>query len=211
MVFLLFTVSGGPVEAGDGSSLIRTFESTENSIDKRNILKSLSQNEETQNSAVPRWKVDLITIGLADKSPVVVETAVKQVGKLGLTELSPRLIDHFKNADERFIGGYTDRVRIALFKALGKVGGPGVAELFQEFLENDNGSGLGGDALLAVKNLNDPSLLNTVKMYMLKMDARIAEKKKINADPIFYSRYLNYLELARDVKESLLKSKGGSQ
>lgn len=208
---LAITISSAQTEAGSGSAVIEAYNNTDNSIEKRTILKSLSEGYEEGSVVIPQWKVDLVKIGLAETSPVVVEAAARQAGKLVMKDVTPQLINLFNTADDKFMGGYPQRVRISLFYALGKTGGDGVAELFKKFLKNDNGSALGGDALTAIKELDDPSLVITVKSYAMKMEAKISVLKAKNSDPIFYSRYLGYRALAKEVEESLSNKKGDSK
>ena len=207
---LAITVSSAQTETGSGSAVIDAYNNTDNSIEKRTILKSLSKDYE-EGTAIPQWKVDLVKTGLAETSPVVVEAAARQAGKLAMKSVTPQLINLFNTADDKFMGGYPQRVRISLFYALGKTGGDGVAELFKKFLKNDNGSALGGDALTAIKELNDPSLVNTVKSYAMKMEAKVSVLKAKKTDPIQYSRYLGYTALAKEAEESLLNKKGDSK
>ncbi len=212
VVSLLFVpIPTFSAEKDIGLAVTEKFRTTENSIDKRRIVQSIAENEVTTNTAVSQWKVSLIREALLDKSPVVAEAAVKQAGNLELKELTPQLVDLFETAENRFYGGYAERVRVSLFQALGKTGGETVTGLFKGFLENDNGSFLGESALLAIKELDNPVLVNTVKEYILKMEKRVAEKKAIKADPINYSRYLMYIQLGKEVKESLLNGRGGSK
>lgn len=207
---LAATISSAQTETSSGSAVIKAYNTTDNSIEKRTILKSLSKDYE-EGTLIPQWKVDLVQTALAETSPVVVEAAVKQAGKMVLKELTPQLITLFNTADDRFIGGYPDRVRISLFSALGKTGGDGVAELFISFLENDNGSALGEDALMAIKELNDPLVISAVQSYAIKMEAKVSLLKANGSDPIQYSRYLRYITLAGEVEESLSNRKGDSK
>jgi HEAT repeat protein len=207
---LTITLSNAQTESGSGSAVIDAYNSTDNSIEKRTILKSLSKDYE-EGAAIPQWKVGLVKTGLAEKSPVVVEAAVKQAGKMVIKELTPQLITVFITADDRFMGGYPQRVRISLLYALGKTGGEGVAELFIHFLENDNGSALGEDVLMAIKELNDPVLISAVQSYAMKMETKVSVLKAKNSDPIQYSRYVSYITLAGEVEESLSNRKGDSK
>lgn len=207
---LAITLSSAQTETGSESAVIDAYNNTDNSIEKRTILKSLSEGYE-EGTVIPQWKVDLVKTGLAETSPVVVEAAAKQAGKLVMKDVTPQLVNLFNTADDKFMGGYPQRVRISLFYALGKTGGDGVAELFENFLENDMGSALGEDALTAIKELNDPSLVNTVKSYTVKMGAKVSVLKTKNSDPIQYSRYLGYISLAKEVEESLSNKKGDSK
>lgn len=211
VLLLIMPLSVFSVEKDEGFALSEKFRTSENSIDKRRILQSLSEIGAVQPTAVPQWKVDLVRNALSDKSPVVVEAAAKQAGNLVLKELTPQLISLFESAGDRFYGGYAERVRVSLFHALGKTGGNKATDLFKDFLKKDNGSFLAESALLAVKELNNPELVPTVKNYILKMETRVSEGKALNADPIRYSRYLKYIQLGKEVENSLLTVKGGEQ
>ena len=67
---------------------------------------------------------------------------------------------------------------------------------------------MGQFLLLAIKDLNDLSLVDNVKQYKKKMEELVKFAKAKNYDPLMYSRKLMYVDLALDVEKSLV-SRGG--
>ena len=67
---------------------------------------------------------------------------------------------------------------------------------------------MGGFLLLAIKDLNDVSLLEHVKQYKVKMEGLVKYAKAKKYDPLIYSRKLMYIDLTLDVEKSLT-AKGG--
>ncbi len=209
---LLFCIAvnavGASQEMADAASCIRVYKASDNSVTRRQALNALDEVVTRRGMDTPKVVKDILLSALNDKSPVVVATAVDQVGKFELHDLSERLINLYNNADKMFQSAYADRVKFSIVPALGKSGGNGVASFLSDLLAEDNGSVMGEYILLAMKELHDISLVDDVKKYKTKMEGLVRFAKAKNHDPLMYSRKLMYIDLALDVENSLV-SKGG--
>ena len=209
---IIFSALSSPAtaaEPAEGAAIVKTFNSSQNSVEKRELLASLKNYTPTAGEKAPQWVADLLGTALQDKSPVVVAEAAYQVGQFNLVELHTELLTLYKESVKRFgASGYERRVQYSLIPSLGKVGNSEAKALIADLLTNDNGSAMGEYLMQAMKNSNDPAFLNDVKLYKQKMASLVEVAKREGADPILYSRKLAYIQIAAEVEKSLLK-KGG--
>ncbi len=203
---LVFTTSA--VEKAMEKSTLDSYQSTENTILKKKVLQTLSDGFSPETDVVAPWKVTFLRDVLQERSPLLVEEASHQIGNLHIQDLTQNLIVLFNSAEEKY-QGYSERVQIAIVNTLGKTGGTSTTQLFTKFLENDNGAYLGYEVLAAIKQLNNPVFIDCLNRYALKMDARIAELKTKNANPIFYSKFMALSTTAKDIEKSLVQLKEG--
>lgn len=170
---------------------------------------SLQRKEAIHQAAIcgELWVAQMLETALDDKSPVVVEAAVQEIGNLRLISLAPRLITLYTQSDSRF-AGYAERVKFALIPSLGKLGGETVTGFLKRELEHDNGTELGEAILSAVRLSGDAALIDDVRDYAYKMDQYIANAQAKNLDPIVYSLKLHNSSLAHEI-ENVLMQKGG--
>jgi len=196
-------------DISNGSSLLKVFSTSENSIERRAIVQSLNSITIQEGETAPEWARALLEKALGDQSPVVVAEAVKQIGRLGLEEFNTDLIALFKSADAHYgASGYAHRVQYAVIAALGKIGSREAKALVSDLLKDDTGSQMGMHLLTAIKDFNDPILLQDLKVYRNKMDSFVKESKGRGDDPLLYSRRLDYSRFATDI-EKMLVAKGG--
>lgn len=213
-LMFVFLLAHTPVNAADKEksmeqSTITSYQATDNTILKRKVLKTLSGDFNAETDVAAQWKVDFLKKVLGERSPILIEEAAYQIGNLHIKELNQELITLFHKAEEKFMG-YSERVQTAIVNTLGKTGGADAAKLFGDYLYNDNGAAyLGYEILAAIEELDDPSLITPLHKYAEKMDRRIAKLKAKNADPIFYSKFLMFSKLAKDIAETLSKVKEG--
>ncbi len=197
------------IKPHDAASIKKIYNTSENTIDRKVALQSLSSMVSERGAKTPQWVSDLLQSALNDKSPVVVSEAAFQIGVFGLPQLTTNLITLYKNANIRFgASGYDRRVQYSIIPTLGKIGNSEAKNLIVDILEKDNCSPMGEYLLLAVKDLNDLSLLNAVKKYKHRMHQLLSIQKQRGDDPLLYSRKLAYIEMAMEVEKSLLE-KGG--
>lgn len=212
--FLFFFVYIGDAnvhaaETIEVASISSVYYSSDNSVTRRTALRSLNSIAVEEGKKAPQWVSELLGDALNDKSPVVVATAVKQIGRFKLIEYNTDLVHLFQNADQRFgASGYTHRVQYAVIPALGMLNTAEAKQLVAELLRSDNGSAMGQYLLSAILSFNDPAFLNDVKIYKHKMNSAVVASREKGDDPILYSRKLGYIELAITVEKALL-TKGG--
>jgi hypothetical protein len=196
-------------ETADAAAIVQKFSSSQNSVEKRQLLASLMNYTPAAGEKAPQWVVDLLGTALQDKSPVVVAEAAYQVGQFNAVELNTELLTLYKESVKRFgASGYERRVMYSVIPSLGKIGNSEAKVLIADLLKNDNGSAMGDFLMQAIKNSNDPAFLNDLKLYKHKMANMVEAAKREGADPILYSRKLAYIQVAAEVERSLLK-KGG--
>ena len=197
--------AAGPAEA---ASIVKIFSTSENSVEKRELLVSLKNFVPEAGEKAPQWVVDLLGNALKDKSPVVVAEAALQIGKFNVLEYNAALITLFKEAGNKFgASGYDRRVQYSIIPALGKIGNKEAKGLISNLLEKDNASAMGYFLLEAIRNSNDPAFLYDLKLYKNKMLNFVDIAKKRGDDPLLYSRKLAYIELVTEIDKAL--SKGG--
>ena len=209
---LIFTALNTPAtaaEPADGAAIVKTFNTSQNSVEKRELLVSLKNYTPAAGEKAPQWVVDLLGTALQDKSPVVVAEAAYQVGQFNIVELNTELLTLYKESVKRFgASGYERRVQYSLIPSLGRIGNSEAKALIADLLKNDNGSAMGNYLMQAIKNSNDPVLLTDLKLYKQKMASLVEVARREGADPIFYSRKLAYIQVAAEVERSLL-TRGG--
>lgn len=213
LIFLLLisalSTSATAAEPAEGTAIVKTFNTSQNSVEKRELLASLKNYTPAAGEKAPQWVADLLGTALQDKSPVVVAEAAYQVGQFNIVELNTELLTLYKESVKRFgASGYERRVQYSLIPSLGKIGNSEAKALITDLLNNDKGSAMGEYLMQAIKNSNDPAFLKDLKLYKQKMASLVEVAKKEGADPIFYSRKLAYIQIAEEVEKSLLK-KGG--
>ena len=208
---LLFSASTIPIEAADitnGTSIVNIYNTSDNSVERRMALNALSDVVVQRGSETPQWVSDLLIKALDDKSPVVVNAAVYQIGNFGLANMTQKLISLYSEVEKKFSSAYAKRIQYSIVPALGKTGGTEATAFLSGLLARDNGTLMGGFLLAAIKDLNDNALADNVKEYKVKMEGLVKFAKAKNYDPLIYSRKLMYIDLALDVEKSLA-SKGG--
>lgn len=189
-------------DLNDRASIESAFDS-ENSIVRRNALYAAAHHQGL-------WVGNLFKTALADKSPVVVEVAVQQIGNLKLGSLTSQLITQYHQAEVLY-KGYAERVRYAIIPALGKLGGPEATAFLVDLLQNDKGTYMGGFILSAIQELGDKSLISNVQQYAEKMNGVVVKAKAQNYDPLAYSMQLQYIEIAKKVELALLEKGGDNE
>lgn len=196
-------------EISDGASIIKSYNTSDNSVNRRELLISLDNFLPQNGEMAPQWVSELLGNALNDKSPVVVTEAVYQIGQFELSEYNSNLITLYNETEKKYgYCGYTERVQYAIIPALGKIGNTEAKTFISDLLKNDNGSQMGEFLLKSIKDLNDQAFLDDINKYVAKMKDMIKITKEKGLDPIIYSRYLCYVQLAAEVEKSLL-SKGG--
>lgn len=209
LIFSALNITVTAAESTDGASIIKRYNTSDNSVNRRELLISLDNFLPQNGEMAPQWVSELLGNALDDKSPVVVAVAVFQIGQFKLSEYNINLIILYKEAEKKYgYCGYAKRVQYAIIPALGKIGNQETKAFISNLLENDNGSQMGEFLLKAIKDLNDQAFLDDLATYVAKMENLIKIAKGKGLDPLIYSRKLMYIDLALDVEKSLL-SKGG--
>ena len=202
---LTFTVST-VVTAAEPASIVKKFNSSQNSVEKRELLESLENFTLEAGEKAPQWVVDLLSDALRDRSPVVVAEAAFQVGQFNVVELNTNLLSLYKESVTKFgASGYERRVQYSIIPSLGKVGNNEAKVLISDLLRKDNGTAIGNYLLEAIRNSNDPVFLNDLKLYKHKMANYVDLARGRGDDPILYSRKLAYLEFAAEIEKALTK------
>jgi len=192
-----------------GSALLTKFNASTNSVEKRELLASLKSFFPEPGQLAPEWAVILVGNALKDENPVVVAEAAMQVGQLQLTQYAPDLIQLYNEAETKYAAcGYVERVRYAIIPSLGKTGTTDAKQLIVNLLKKDNGSDMGELLLIAIRDLNDPSLIKDIVSYKTKMHSLVQTLKQKGHDPLIYSLPLYYIKLTSEVEQTLL-AKGG--
>ena len=196
-----FFISANP---NDAASITNAFKTSNNSVDRRELLTSLRNYAPEEGEKTPAWIIDLLGEALKDNNPVVVAEAVFQVGEFKVTEYNDELVQLYKDAESKYQHcGYAERVRFSIIPALGKIGNSETKAFVADLLRYDNGSYMGQFLLEAVKSFNDPSFINDLKIYKYKMQSFIQSSKDKGHNPIIYSRKLFYLEFASAIEKDL--------
>lgn len=209
LLFSAFNSAVTAAEITDVALLVKAYSTSENSVTRRELLISLDNFLPQNGEKAPQWISDLLGNALYDKSPVVVAEAAHQIGQFKLSEYNSNLIKLYNEAEMKYgYCGYAERVQYAIIPALGKIGNKEAKAFISNLLKNDNGSQMGNFLLKAIKDLNDRALLGDLAKYVVKMDNLIKITREKGLDPLIYSRYVCYVQLAAEVEKSLL-SKGG--
>ncbi len=209
LLFSLLTTPAAAEDPVDGASLLKTFSTSDNSVERRTILSSLNDISLQDGEKAPRWVSDLLGVAIKDKSPVVVAVAAGQIGRFKLMEYNADLVTLYNSADKLFgASGYTHRVQYAVITSLGKLGSKEAKSLVFGLLKNDNGSAMGEFLLTAIKDFNDPAFVKELQAYKKKMDSFVKAARARGDDPILYSRKLRYSEFAAGIERALL-ARGG--
>ena len=209
LLFALLTTSAAAEEPFDGASLLKTFNTSDNSVERRTILSSLNDITLQEGEKAPQWIIDLLGAAIKDKSPVVVAAAARQVGRFKLLEYNAEMVALYNSADKLFgASGYTHRVQYAVVTALGTLGSKEAKALVSSLLKNDNGSAMGAFLLEAIKDFDDPAFVKELQAYKQKMDSFVKAAKAKGDDPILYSRKLGYSEFAAEIEKALI-ARGG--
>jgi hypothetical protein len=204
MICLILTFAPGKSNATD---VVDAFSKQSNSKERVMILKNLA---DTQQPVSKERSKTLISMGLSDEKPNVVEAAVSQIGRLKLVEFEDQLIQTYNNAKKAH-KGYAERVRLSCLVSLGKIGGPKTALFLSKALSKDQGTVQGGVLLQAVRELKDPSLTEDLEAYADKMAAQIEKGKSANHNPMLYSMALQHLAYAEETINILSRLKGGQK
>lgn len=190
---LAFT--GGIFAEGYDKASVLSLYNTDNTIIKRKALRKLSAEREF-GKAVAQWKKDLLRTALQEVKPTVVETAVREVRYLNLTEFNNELVSLYRVAESKFANLYSDRVRNNIVQTLAVTGqnDAQVYELFKDALNpaNERISLTDGDILDAIKGFQDAKYREMVQQYKAKIDRIEAEKKAQGIDPLRYSIYTSF-------------------
>ena len=94
-LLLLLSVPAEAEDPVDGVSLLKTFSTSSNSVERRTILSSLNDITVQEGEMAPQWVSDLLGIAIKDKSPVVVAFAARQIGRFILQEYNADLVALF--------------------------------------------------------------------------------------------------------------------
>ncbi len=179
-----------------------------NSVERRMFINSLNDEVPQRGAETPQWTQDVLVKALEDKSPVVVNAAVYQIGTFHLSALSTRLVALYTEVEKKYSSAYARRIQYSIIPALGKLGGNEVSTFLGGLLVEDMGTPRGELILTAIKELGDRALLGVVKEYKVKMEGMVSFARAKNYDPLIYSRKLQYIDLALGVEKVFL-SKGG--
>lgn len=204
IICLILTFAPGKSNATD---IVDAFSKQSNSKERVMILKNIA---DTQQPVSKESAKTLITMGLSDEQPNVVEAAVSQIGHMKLVEFEDQLIQTYNNAKKAY-KGYAERVRLSCLVSLGKIGGPKTALFLSKALSKDQGTILGGVLLQVVRELKDPSLIEDLEAYADNMAAQIEKGKSANHDPMLYSMAQQHLAYAEETIEILSHLKGGQK
>ncbi len=202
------TVSANELQGA--TSLLHSFNNSNNSVERREIITSLKIYLPEIGEETPEWVEELLGTALNDKHPVVVAAAAYQIGQFNLAAFNDDLIQLYKDADSKFsASGYHEKVKSAIIPTLGIIGNAEAKVLISKLLKEDKGYTCMGDYILeAIKNSSDPAFVQDLKLYAHKMSAFVEEAVKEGTDPMHYSSQLRYMELAFEIKRDLLL-KGG--
>lgn len=160
------------------------YRASDNAISRRAILDGLtSMNNEgvmafgatATARTVPSATVtvpSLLTEALNDKDPIVVETAIRQIGNLKQTTLAPLLTALYKTADSRF-GGYSERIRGAIIYSLADLGGVESRTLLIDLLNKDGGSLPLTTVLAAVRESQDIAVKPALEALISRLTTKI--------------------------------------
>ena len=94
ILLFLFSALNTPAEAADitnGASIVNIYNTSDNSVERRTALNALSDVVVQRGLETPQWVNNLLIKALDDKSPVVVNAAVYQIGNFGLTNITGKL------------------------------------------------------------------------------------------------------------------------
>jgi hypothetical protein len=180
-----------------------------NSVTRRMYINSLDDQVTMRGAQTPQWVSDILVKALDDKSPVVVDAAVYQIGVFEISNLSTRLIALYNEVEKVYASAYARRIQYSIIPALGKLGGRDASAFLSNLLADDMGTPMGEFLLSAIKELGNSSLIGAVKQYKVKMENMVAFAKGKNYDPLIYSRKLLYIDRALDVEKYLAALKGG--
>lgn len=204
MICLILTFAPGKSNAED---IVDAFSKQSNSKERVMILKSLADQRQPVSKEIAKA---LISKGLSDEKPNVVEAAVSQIGHMKLVEFEGQLIQTYNNAKKAH-KGYAERVRLSCLGSLGKIGGPKTALFLSKALSNDQGTVQGGVLLQVARQLKDPSLIEDLEAYADKMAGQIEKGKSANHNPMLYSMAQQHLAYAEETIEILSHLKGGQK
>lgn len=208
ILFSALSTFSTAAEITDGASIVKVYTTSDNSVERRMALNALSDVVVQRGTATPQWVSDLLVKAIDDKSPVVVDAAVYQIGNFGLAGMTEKLISLYSEVEKKFSSAYANRIQYSIVPALGRTGGKEASAFLPQLLAQDKGTVMGQFLLLAIKDLNEFSLVDNVKQYKVKMEGLVKFAKAKKYDPLIYSRKLMYIDLALDVEKSLV-SKGG--
>lgn len=202
--FLVQSIWAAEAEA---TAVLNVYNSTENTIIKRNALRMLSEDARVTGEAVAQWKKDLLHDALGHKDPTVVESAVYQIKMLQMAEFNSKLITLYYNATGAFANMYDNRVKIGVVNAFaitGK-GDNNVFSLFQDILnpEKTKFTYIQGDVLNSIKLLNDPKFVTMVEKYNKYMQDAIAMKKAAGENLMMYQVLIGYSTICEDIIQKL--------
>lgn len=207
LILLIFSFhvsifASDPVNLG---SLVSTFRQSQNSIERRLLVRSLSNIEAAKGLKAPSALIELLDLALNDVSPVVRAEAARQIGQFQLIQFNHDLISLYNQAEALFnASGYTQRVQYAVISALGKIASSEAKQLVVNLLRKDNGFVLGEYLLLAVKDFSDPALISELQAYKAKMENYVTQAKMRGDDPLLYDRRARYAKLVTEVEQSIL-------
>jgi hypothetical protein len=124
------------------------------------------------------------------------------VGHRKQAQLAEKLIALYAVTDQRF-SGYSERVRLAIVSALGKLETAEASALFASILNRDNATILAQQTLLSIQACHSVELADDVQAYALKMEAVIEQAQKNGHDPMLYSAAQRNAETANIVLSTL--------
>ncbi len=187
----------------EATAVLNAYNSTENTILKRQVLYKLSENIVERGAAVAQWKKDLLNDAIGHKDPTVVESALFQIKMLELAEFNVRLVSLYKHATATYANMYDNRVKIAIVNAMAKTGrNDAIAfNLFQEILdpEKTKFTYIQGDVLNSIKVLNDPKYVPMVEKYNKYMNDAIDKKQAAGEDKMMYQVLIGYSDICTEI------------
>lgn len=189
---------------------LQKFEKSDNPIYRASILRKVSERYQ----AAQLLSTDdsngigqIISSGLKDKYSKVAVEAVKNVGLLKRKEFESDLFSIYNNAPALF-PGYWEKVQTAIISSLGKMGSDETKTLFKEILSNEGNTTTLTATLLAIKDLNDVSMIEYLDIFCKKMEAAIADARNRGDNPMLYSGFIINDGIAKNAIDSLLAKKG---
>lgn len=179
------------------------YYSTENSILKVEALRKIDLSNRSNNNA---QVIELLKDAMNHKSFKVVEQALLQSGKIRGEEigLEEAVVSVMNSAQERF-NGNSERVIIAAYNALSKIGSEKTVSLLNEDLLDLKKLIYASAILDAMKNNNSGDHIDVIKSFIIMMDSKINSAKSAGADPILYSKYMSLKDQAEIVSATIIE------
>jgi HEAT repeat protein len=201
-------------EARSAEQLIDIYSTSDDSITRRRAIQALQQLTDSAAGGQGLAKAreaepaapsgadgihELLDLGLQDPKASVVKEAIRQVGNLRLESYGETLVELYDTADSRFPGSQKE-IQSQIIESLGKIGGGDARELFRSILVSGVVSFRSNRALLALREMQDASLLDAVEIYAENVEDRMAAIGNTPDTRPRYAWYQQSLQLARSVQ-----------